>query len=159
MIMALAAPGAIVGGVLTDALFRRGRTDANFLVAGLAGLAAGPFLIAAFIISSINVALTSFAVGMLLYGATAPGPYSTFQRLSPPAFRGRIMASFVLFNALIGAGLAPLAVGAVTDHVFHSPLAVGSSIALVLAIAIPLMVLILLLGRRALKVEEPARQP
>jgi MFS family permease len=159
LILALAAPGAILGGMLTDSLFRRGERGSNFLVAGFATFAAAPFLILAFEASTADNSMVLLGIGMLLYGFTAPGPYSTFNRLAPPELRGRLMACFVLFHALVGAGLAPVVVGLVTDRLFENDLAVGHSLAAVLGIALPLMAAFLYLGWRTVRADGPRTRP
>ncbi|PQM26012.1 MFS transporter [Sphingopyxis lindanitolerans] len=148
-ILALAAPGAIAGGILTDSLFRRGEKGSNYVVAGLGTVAATPFLILAFNASTAINSMTLLGIGMLCYGFTAPGPYSTFNRLAPPELRGRLMACFVLFHAFVGAGLAPVVVGLVTDAVFGDDMAVGRSLTIVLGVALPLMAALLYMAWRS----------
>jgi hypothetical protein len=155
LILALAAPGAILGGICTDSLFRRGETGSNYLVAGVATLSATPFLILAFRASTAENSMVLLGIGMFLYGFTAPGPYATFNRLAPRGLRGRLMACFVLFHALIGAGLAPVAVGVVTDRVFGDELAVGRSLVAVLGATLPLMAGLLFLGWRSIRALRP----
>lgn len=147
-IIALAAPGAILGGMLTDRVFQRGHEGANYAVAGVASIASGPFLISAFMVHDTSWSMLSLATGMLLFGFTAPGPYSTFSRLCPAELRGRLMSCFVLFNALIGAGLAPVTVGFLTDNIFRSDQAVGQSLVLVIACTLPIIVALLNYGWR-----------
>ncbi|MGV7123135.1 spinster family MFS transporter [Sphingopyxis sp. 550A] len=159
LILALAAPGAILGGLLTDSLFRHGEKGSNYVVAGLATLAAAPFLILAFTASSAANSMVLLGVGMLFYGFTAPGPYSTFNRLAPPELRGRLMACFILFHALVGAGLAPVVVGLVTDRVFGDESAVGHSLVTVLSAALPLMAAFLYLCWRHVRRPPAAPSP
>jgi len=139
LIVALAAPGAILGGTITDRLCGGGHAGASYLVAGCATIAATPFLIAAFAAPDADTSMITLSIGMAIYGFTAPGIYSTFRRLAPPRLRGQLAASFVLFHALLGAGFAPIAVGFSTDFIFRDSLALGKSLLLVLGVALPTM--------------------
>jgi len=53
---------------------------------------------------------------------------------SPDRLRGFIGAIYFVLASLVGLAIAPTLVGLATDHLFHDPRAVGSSMALVLGL-------------------------
>ena len=50
---------------------------------------------------------------------------------TPNPIRARVTAIYLLLVGLIGPGLGPTVVALITDYVFHDPMAVGESIALI----------------------------
>ena len=68
---------------------------------------------------------------MLCIGA-AP---AALQVIAPPQMRGRMSAAYMLALNLIGMGIGPTATAAMTDFVFHDPMAVGRSIGVVAFVA------------------------
>ncbi|WP_082545502.1 MULTISPECIES: spinster family MFS transporter [unclassified Sphingomonas] len=141
------ASGAFLGGVLMDRIYRGGRTDAYFLVAGIASLIATPLFAGAFFVASPNVALMMLSGGLVMFGTISAASYSTWQKIAPPAVRGRVTATYILIGAIVGSGLGPLSTGLVTDYVMRDPLAVGYSIALISGLSFPVMALLFLTGR------------
>jgi MFS family permease len=85
---------------------------------GLTALAQGGFgVLAALIYLSSNQYLSFGLLGVATVGAamsTAP-LFATIQTLVPPAMRAISIATIFLFSNLIGLGLGPLAVGALSD--------------------------------------------
>ncbi|WP_082594785.1 spinster family MFS transporter [Sphingomonas sp. Root710] len=143
--------GAFAGGVLMDRLYRRGRTDAYFLVAGIASLIATPLFAGAYFVPSPVVALAMLSGGLVMFGATSAGSYSTWQKIAPRAVRGRVTATYILIGAILGSGFGPLSTALVTDYVMRDPLAVGTSIALISGLSFPLMALLFFSGLRLMR--------
>jgi MFS family permease len=161
LVMGIAgAIGNFAGGVIIDRLYRAGHRDAALLVPGIAMLISAPFLVGAYFVPSATLALALLALGFVPFNTAGPGSYTTWRMISPPSLRGRVTAAFVLVASLGGTGLGPLVVGALTDHLFGSVDKVGYSIALVLAVTMPLISLTLLLGRASLRaIGASASQP
>lgn len=145
------AIGAFFGGMLIDRVFRAGQTDAYFLVPSLCGLLALPFLAGAYFMPSPILVLISLALGMSMFGIIAAASYATWGHIAPPCVRGRVSAAAVLTMALIGTGLGPVAVALVTDLLLQDEKKLGLSLAIVTGVALPLMSLLLLSGRSALR--------
>jgi hypothetical protein len=72
------------------------------------------------------------------------------QNIAPPAFRGQATALYLLAMNLVGAGLGPLVVALITDNVFHDRSMVRYSLAISGMVIIPLAVLLLYSGRKAI---------
>lgn len=145
------ATGAFGGGVIMDRVYRAGRTDAYFLVAGIACLIATPLFAGAFFVASSTVALVMLGGGLFLFGVISAGSYSTWQKIAPPSVRGRVTSIYILIGAIMGGGMGPLSTALVTDYVMHDPLKVGTSIALISGLSFPAMALIFLGGLRQMR--------
>ncbi|MGE0555798.1 MAG: spinster family MFS transporter [Gemmatimonadales bacterium] len=122
--------GVVAGGYLGDVLVRRGRADAKLLV-GMIGatfqigatwlylFAPTPYLAAALIPSTF---FASFG-----FGAAAAG----IQEISPPAMRAQTSALYLFSVNIVGLGIGPTLVAALTDFVFRDEAAIGRSILVV----------------------------
>ena len=76
--------------------------------------------------------------------------------LTPSHLRGVISAVYLFVINMIAMGLGPLLTALLNDHVFHSDLAVGRSVALVATTALVLSAMLLAWGRpyfRSLSIE------
>lgn len=142
------AIGAFGGGVLLDRLYRGGWKDAYFAAPGYAAFVAVFFLSGAFFMPTIPSVLAMLGIGMSIIGVTAPASYSTWRKISMPSVRGQLSAAAVLCMGLFGAGFGPLSVALVTDYVVQDEARIGLSLSIVLGVAVPLMGLIFLTGRR-----------
>lgn len=145
------ASGALLGGVLLDRLFRSGKKDACFLLGAVVTALALPCLVTAYLVSSPVALIVLLCLALCLLGIVTPCCWSTWQWVAPPSTRGQVTALFILISALMGTGLGPVLVGAITDHVFANELMVGYSIAAVATITLPVMILAFLLGRPSLR--------
>lgn len=145
------AIGAFGGGVLLDRVYRSGRRDAYLLVSGVAVLVAMPLLAGAYFMSTPGLMLLMLAAGMGGVGVTAASSYSVWRLVAPPALRGRVTALFVLITGLLGGGLGPVSVALVTEYVLGDEARVGEAIAIVVGVVLPIVSILLLTGRRAMR--------
>lgn len=135
---AFLGPGCLalfVGGVLADRALMRGRLDGN-LVNGMVGAIGAALTLGVLALNpstpvTIGLILTAAFFLMLCIGA-AP---AALQVIAPPQMRGRMSAAYMLALNLIGMGIGPTATAAMTDFVFHDPMAVGRSIGVVAFVA------------------------
>ena len=110
-----------------------------------------PALIAAGLTESLTWAL------VLIIGASylVTFPLALFatglQSVSPNEMRGLMAGCFVLSTNLIGLALGPTSVALASDYIFESTQAVGSSLALVGATVLPIVVLLLWRGLSGIK--------
>ncbi|WP_439534092.1 MFS transporter [Polymorphobacter sp.] len=151
MITLLATAGVITGGWLSDRMLARGRTDANLSVSMAAALAAVPFIIAFPLAGSATASL--LLLGPVLFLAAMPfgaGP-AAIPILAPNRMRAQLMAVYLLFANLFGAGMGPWMVAAFTDSVLGDPQAIRWSIALVCSAVMLAGALIVGLGARAMR--------
>jgi MFS family permease len=132
MTLAASTMGVLSSGWSHDALRRRGRTDAPFLVGAIG--AAGVFVPAALLPSSGSLTSTIGLFAAALFFASFPLPPSTaaLQLLAPNRMRSRLSAMFLFCNSLIGLALGSALVGLLNDRVFGSA-AVAKSISVVVA--------------------------
>jgi hypothetical protein len=72
-----------------------------------------------------------FFVATLPFGSAA----AALQQVVPNVMRAQIISLYILVTNLVGAGFGPLVTGMLTDRVFASPQAVGTSIATVSTVA------------------------
>lgn len=143
--------GSVIGGVLIDRVHRAGRHDASLIVAAGCVAASTPLLVGSYFVPSPDWALGCLALGLIPYSAVAAASYATWRLIAPQRLRGRVTAGFVLTASLFGTSVGPIAVGVITDQVFHDEKMVGMSIALVLTVCLPLIVVLLLAGRASLR--------
>lgn len=128
--IAWAAIGAIIASVLVDRVARRaGAVGKVRLAAGLALLCI-PSVVAVAApngtIATILLAEVMFASA--LYGTTM---LSVISEVAPLRVRGLAVALYAFVMTMIGGSIGPIAVAYLTEHVFKSPAAVGSSMAIV----------------------------
>lgn len=127
--------GVLSGGLVSDALLRRGFTDARLRTTLFAAIAALPFAAAFPLVGSAPVSLT-LALGMIFFTATISTAGSTgVQELAPARMRGTASAIYLFIFNGIGLSLGPTVFALLTDHVFGDTALLWRS----LALAAPLM--------------------
>ncbi|MFZ4690352.1 MAG: MFS transporter [Polymorphobacter sp.] len=151
MVGVLSTSGVITGGWLADRLIARGRIDANLHISMAAALVAAPFILVFPLVGSPVLALVLLAP-VLFFGAMpfGAGP-AAIPVLAPNRMRAQLMAVYLLFGNLLGAGLGPWMIAAFTDGVLGDPQAIRYSIALVGSVVILAGATITGLGARAMR--------
>ncbi len=151
MVSILSTSGVVVGGVLADRLIARGRSDANLHVSMVASMLAAPFILAFPLAGSADLSLWLLAP-VLFFGAIpfGAGP-AAIPVLAPNRMRAQLMAVYLLFGNLFGAGLGPWMIARFTDAVLGDPAAIRYSIALVGTVVILAGASIVGLGARAMR--------
>jgi len=113
-LFALGLIGSIGGGWIADRL-GPDRPQAYGIIPGLTLLLTVPFFLAALSVRDGMTSIALFGLPLLLsYAWIGPGLAAT-QTLTPPGQRAAVAALIGFFNNLIGIGLGPLAVGALSD--------------------------------------------
>lgn len=127
--------GVFSGGWLNDWLLKKGRSDGPML-AGFIG-AAGMLVPAVVFTQVDSVGLSLALLVVAMFFASFPMPTSTaaMQMLAPNQMRAQISAVFLLISNLIALGIGTTLVALLTDKVFGSPKAVGSSMSIVNLVA------------------------
>lgn len=139
---------AVLGGVLVDYFYLRGRRDAALLVPIVGSLLAVPLAIAGYVDQSPAMFIAG-VITIQCFVQSQYGPLLTaIQMGSPSLVRGRTYALFSLSSNFIGVALGPLAVGVLTDFVFRSEAKVGYSLAILNAVCLPVAIWLLLRARR-----------
>ncbi len=109
--------GAWLGGVLAD---RYGARDARWYMRlpALQSISAIPFMIGFVLFQDKEWALLCF-IPFYALGAMYVGPmFSVVQGVTPPHMRATASAVLLFVVSMIGAGLGPLSIGLLNDHVF-----------------------------------------
>ena len=99
--------------------------------------------------------LSLLLLGPVLFFGAMPfgaGP-AAIPVLAPNRMRAQLMAVYLLFGNLVGAGLGPWLIAAFTDSILGDPLAIRYSIALVGSCVILAGATIVGLGARAMRAE------
>jgi MFS family permease len=140
--------GYVFHGWLADRLFARGMRDIHlryyvvtYLLAGGVGVFCFQFA------PSVWVFGVCYAVLCFLQPFVGPA-VAALQLVTPPEYRGRVSALFLLVMNGMGLCLGPPIVAAFTEFLFDDPARVGSSIALMFAVVTPLVVIPLVIGLR-----------
>jgi MFS family permease len=140
--------GIILGGWIATRLRQKGRLDANILIGLLAIAIALPSGVAATFMPTPIPALALF--GVFLFGCAMPwgSAVAALHEITPNQMRGQISAIHLFCLSLIGTGVGPTLVALFTDKFFKNDAALGSSMAITIAIAAPVSSVLLWLARR-----------
>ncbi|MFM0160401.1 spinster family MFS transporter [Paraburkholderia sediminicola] len=140
--------GVFCGGWLNDWLMKKGRTDGPML-AGFIGAVGMLVPAVAFTqVGSLTVSLGLLVIAMFFASFPMPTSTAAMQTLAPNQMRAQISAVFLLVSNLIALGIGTTLVALLTDKVFGSPKAVGSSMSIVNLVATLLAIVLLWFGCR-----------
>jgi len=143
--------GVLTGGWLANRLVRAGKTDAPLRV-GMIG-AAGMLISA----TAFPLAPTPFLAGwwLAIVNVFAAMPWgaasASAAEIVPRHLRTQGVALFVLLVALIARSLGPSSVGWLNDYVFHDPMAIGRSLAIVNVVGMTSAILLFAAGLGAFR--------
>lgn len=140
--------GILLGGWIATRLRQGGALDSNILVGLIALTISLPSGVAATYTTTPTLALALF--GVFLFGCTMPwgGAAAAIQEITPNQMRGQLSAIYLFFLSLVGMGIGPTVVAYFTDNLFRNDAALGSSIALTIALAAPVSAVLLWMARR-----------
>lgn len=145
VIFVFGGSGIIVGGLVADRLARGGYADANMRAGVIAALGLLPASLLAPQMPTFTASVAVYAVFFFFssfpYGAAA----AALQLMAPHDLRARLSAIYLLTLNLIGIGLGPLAIAAVSDHLLGGKAHLGSAMSVVSAIVVPIGGIVLLL--------------
>jgi MFS family permease len=160
ILVVLSPAGVYAGGWLTDFLQQRGFRDAMFRVGLGACLLLTPLSWLATTTTNPGTAVLLFCPFVFCASLSMAVAPAALQVAAPNQVRAQISATWMLFLNVITAGVGPTAVGLLTDRYFGSPQAVGTAMALVNGLSVPLAALALWVGLRpfAAAAEEQAQR-
>ena len=127
--------GIVAGGRFADWLAERGYKDATMRVGLIVAIAWFPTGLLYPLVSDANWAAALLVPTVFLASAPFGVAPAAIQQMMPNTMRGQASAVYLFVVNLIGLGLGPTAVAAVTDYVFHDDLAVRYSLLIVTSIA------------------------
>lgn len=141
--------GVLVGGLVSDALARRGRSDGPLLV-GIIG-AAGMLVFGSTYPFAPSVALATVLLAVVNFFAAFPWGAASAgaAQIVPAPMRAQGVALYGFVTSLVAAGLGPTAVAAVTDYVFHDDAKLPYGLAIVTAVGMTIAITLFTLGRGA----------
>ena len=153
--------GILTGGWLHDRLLSRGYRDAALRVGLVAACAMLPSAVCATLMPTPELTLLMLLpIGFFnTFGHGASG--AAVVLMTPPNQRAQVTGIYLFVVNIVAMGLGPLLTASLNDHVFHSDLAVGKSIALVATSALVVACVLFVagsayLGRRAPAAPQPA---
>jgi len=146
IVMIFGTAGVVAGGWAGDKVTASGRPNGRLLVMALGCLAAAPFALTYPLVESIPLlfVLLSFATFFSTF-AIAPGA-AAIPELMPNQMRGFASAFMIFVITLIGLGLGPSIIAAMTDFVYQDEMMIRYSLAYPPAIILTLGGLIGLAG-------------
>jgi len=124
-LLILAPIGAWLGGYAIDRLTRQGRSDAAPVVGFWTTLVFIPLVIAAPAVPGLNQMWVTLGVSLLLAAVYYPVSASLLAQLTPQRLMGKVTAIYLLVFTLLGLGLGPTLVAAISDLFFTGPQAIG----------------------------------
>ena len=148
--------GAITGGILSDAFTNRGHHSGKLIVSALAAVIAAVAVIL-LTLPSDQAAVTGVAVMFFVVAAALGIAQAAIAQLLPNRARGLGASLFIATSNILVALSGPLAIGVMTDHVFHDPLALPMSMRIVAVTLFLAACVILFVGLRPYR-EGIARQ-
>ena len=148
MLAALSLP---LHGWVADRLYSGGRKDAHLVWCLWTLCLAAPFAVAAYLASSPWVTVVLFGIYMTLIHSTSSIGPAAAQVITPPQLRGRVSAIFVLVTGLIGMVVGNSTVGFITDHVLGDPARVGTSLVILVVVALAIAALLFAQGRAEMR--------
>ena len=146
LILVFGISGVLLGGVFSDWLRQRGRTDAYMRVVMLAACAMAPCAILFPLVGSEVIMLLLLAL-VVFFGAMPAGvAAAALQSVTPNHMRAQVSALYLFFANLIGMGVGPGLVGFFTDYVLFDPGKLNIALSLTAMATVPVAAIILMLG-------------
>ena len=141
--------GVIAGGYLADTFSRRAGADGTLRVGVISALGSLPTGVAAFLAPSLAWFLPCFGLMLFIAAAAFGAAAAGLQSITPNRMRAQVSAVYLFVLNMVAVGFGPTAAALLTDYVFRDDLAVGQSVAVVIAVTAPLAALLLHQARRA----------
>ncbi|MGI9341453.1 MAG: spinster family MFS transporter [Gammaproteobacteria bacterium] len=140
--------GVYFGGWLTDQLQKRGYVDATFRVGMLAAVLMLPLAFFATRLSDSSITVALFCPFVFCASMPIAAAPTTLQLLVPNEMRAQLSAGWMLALNLISTTAGPTLVGFVSAYVLQDDAAVGTAVALVNCISVPIAGLLLWIAVR-----------
>lgn len=125
------AASLVLLGKSVDILFGRGVRDAHLRFYSWMIMVLSPVILCAFFVSNVFVFLILYALIQLITVPYIVYCSALIAMLAPSQIRGRLLGLFMFITNIVGFGLGPAIVGALTDFLFGDEAAIGQSLAVV----------------------------
>lgn len=139
--------GKLACGYFVDRMYQRGYRDAQLRWFGICLLLATPIGLFATLSGNVWTFIVAITVFMTFIGAMMACALTALSLVTPNQLRGAGVAVFTTFAGLVGGGVGPVLIAAVSD----SGGSIGLGLAVMIGIGCPLGALSLLLGLRAMR--------
>ncbi len=152
--LALAIPGMLgnfISGYCVDAMYRRGYRDAQMRWYAGCLITSIPIGIVALLSNDPWIYIGGLSLFIMIVSALPTCAGAALNLITPNELRGTGYAFFALVTGTLGAGLGPVFIAAVSDHVFGGGTSIGRAIAALIAVCFPIAALLLLLGLRSMR--------
>jgi MFS family permease len=126
--------GVLMGGLLGDWFVKRGWPNGRLIALGLVGLFTAPFTFLYPIVDSAAMALWLLVPTYFFASFAAASWSASLAEMMPNQMRGVAVAIGYLMLNLLGAGLGPTLIAAVTDFVFKDEMMLRYSLQIVVTI-------------------------
>jgi MFS family permease len=136
--------GVYFAGWMSDRLAARGHLDAHLKVAAFGFVGCGVFGGLAPLMPSAPAALLLLVPAIFLSMTPYPCAGTAIQLIVPNRARAQVTALYITFTTLVGLGLSSVVVGFMTDRLFKDPADIRYSLAIVVGLAAPAMLVLLL---------------
>jgi len=143
--------GIVAGGRFADWLGARGYRDATMRVGVLVSLAWVVPGVLIYLVGDATLSLVFLGVAQFFTSAPFGVAPAAIQQVMPAPMRGQASAVYLFFVNLIGLGLGPSAVAALTDYVFRDDKMVGWSLLVTTVTAHAVSALLLWTGLRSFR--------
>jgi MFS family permease len=143
--------GKLVCGWSVDALYRRGRRDAQMRWYAWCLLVAAPIGVFATTTHNPWICLACLFVFVALVQPMSPCAYTALNLITPPELRGAAAAGFAAVGGILGAGLGATLIAVASERLYGGGASIGLGMATVFAICCPLGAAVLWLGFGAMR--------
>lgn len=140
--------GNLAGSFACDLWIIRGSRDAEIRMGLFSAGILFPLCIAIPLVADVKLALALLTILIFFSHFWSSSATAAIQAITPPHLRGQMTSIYILCINILGFGLGPVIVGAITDFVFGTPESVGLSLLIVAATALPLVIYFLSRARR-----------
>jgi MFS family permease len=141
----------VIAGRAMDAMFRRGRRDAQFRWYASCLLIATPMGVIATTSSSPWIFLGFLGAFITLISSLNASAATALNLVTPNELRGTGVAVWGATSGLIGAASGPILIAMIADRFFGGPSGIGYGLATMMAICCPIAALFLVLGFKAMR--------
>jgi MFS family permease len=138
IISVVAAATLVVKGLIIDRLYAKGTSDIYLRFYTWLLLGTFPFAALTFFTTNVYVFYACYAVVQIVAIPVMIYVSPTVQVLAPNQLRGQLIGMFLMIFTLLGLGVGPTFVGALTDFVFGSEDKLGYSLGCVLLTGMPI---------------------
>jgi hypothetical protein len=151
--------GKLLCGLSVDAMYRRGRYDAQLRWYSWCLLLAAPVGVVATTTGNPWLCLAGLFVFVTLVQPFPACAYAALNLVAPPQLRGVAAASFLATGGLLGAGTGALLMAVASDRLFGGGASIGLGMATIFVICCPLGAAVLALGFGAMRAAVTAAEP